>query len=502
MNKAELNLMDSYLSHQVSLLRFTAGEQTKTLALLKQMQVELKAKLRNGLTDFSKARVNKILKEAGEVIDNYYAKTAESLDSLALAKNEAKFTANTFAGIGLDASLPSEAALKALVNESLIEGAQSSAWWSRQADDLQFKFANQVRQGIVQNETLQTIIRRVAGSKRLGIPGIMDVSRRNASALVHTSIMQVANDSRLATFRANDDIIKGMRQLSTMDSNTSIVCVTYSGAEWDLDGNPINGNTLPFNSGCPRHFSCRSLIVPATLSYRELGIDVDEPKGTRASDLGQIPSDTTFDGFLKRHDAAYADDLLGPGRAKLWRDGKITLNDLVNQTGRPLTLEQLAGKTTKRLTSFDNVIKYSGKKTGLKETISEIKNIVKTTGEYNAKYALTAVNDLKKKTYQGASIVSGNQTAAISWIKDTKHDALKVVTLGSNMPGGGTAMMKEAVQASMDAGYKGKLTLVSVRDFKTGEFYWDKVGMVDLKGGIPMELVLTPENAKKFTEAY
>ena len=344
MNKADLALMDKYLARQVSLLRFTAGEQNKTLALLKQMQVELKAKLRNGLTDFSKARVNKVLKEATAVIDDYYAKTTESVNSLALARNEAKFTTNTFAGIGLDASLPSEAALKVLVNGSLIEGAQSSAWWARQSEDLSFKFTNQVRQGIVQNETLQQIIRRVAGSKRLGIPGIMDISRRNASALVHTSIMQVANDARLATFKANNDIVKGMRQLSTLDSHTSLVCVTYSGAEWNLEGIPIGGNTLPFNSGCPRHWGCRSLIVPITLSYRELGIDIDKPKGTRASDLGQIKSDTTFDEFLKRHDTAYVDDLLGPGRAKLWRDGKITLNDLVNQTGRPLTLEQLQKK--------------------------------------------------------------------------------------------------------------------------------------------------------------
>lgn len=464
------------------------------------MQVELKAKLRNGLTDFSKARVNKVLKEATGVIDDYYAKTTGSVDSHALAKNEAQFVSNTFAGIGLDASLPSEAVLKALVNGSLIEGAKSSAWWARQSEDTAFKFANQVRQGIVQNETLQQIIRRVAGSKRLGIPGIMDVSRRNASALVHTSIMQVASDARLATFQANNDIIKGLRFLATLDSHTSLICIAHSGCEWDMEGNPIVGN-FPFEPP-PLHFNCRSMLVPITLSYRELGIDVDKPKGTRASDLGQIPSDTTFDGFLKRHDAAYVDDLLGPGRAKLWRDGTITLNDLLGQTGRPLTLDQLAGISTKRLTSFGNVVKWSSKKIGLKETISEVKNIVKTTGEYNTKYVLTAVNDLKKKTCQGASVVSGNQTAAISWIKDPKRDALKVVTLGSNMPGGGTAMMKEAVQASMDAGYKGRLTLVSVRDFKTGEFYWDKVGMVDLKGGIPMELVLTSENAKKFMGAH
>ena len=462
MNSLDLHFSDAYLSHQVNLLRFTAGEQKKVTALLVQLQEDLRVKLTTDLTSFSQARVNKLLKEATGVIDAAYAKinpqgkeiakalneikgtgwfltddqrrrivdgrltfktiklsslpkiqyeyqgtlTAENTivkkmlaamksgdrlpipevmdlkgqgmiildgqhriltakemglkevpvlyqnvggkaaaptDLLALARHEAEFTAQTFVEIGLEASLPTEAALKALVNGSLIEGAPTSAWWAKQSQDLQFKFASQVRQGIAQNETLQQIIRRVAGSKKLGIPGIMDVSRRNASALVHSSIMQVANDARMATFKANDDIVKGVRFLATLDSHTSLQCIANSGAEWTLDGEPMSGTTQPFNPP-PLHFNCRSMLVPVTLSYRELGIDVDEPKGTRASDLGQIPADTSFDDFLKRHDAAYVDDLLGPGRADLWRKGTITLSDLLGQTGRPLTLAQLKGK--------------------------------------------------------------------------------------------------------------------------------------------------------------
>jgi len=340
MNKLDLNIADKYLSHQIDLLRFAAGEQAKVIKLLKKMQAELKAKLRGGIIDLYKpARVKKLLKETTAIIDGYYSQTAGSVDSIALAQNEAQFVTSTFAGVGLEATLPTEAALKAIVSNSLIEGAPSAAWWARQSEDTAFKFSNQVRQGIAQGETLQQIIYRVAGSKKFGIPGIMDITHRNASALVHTSIMQVANDARMETFQANDDIVKGFHFLATLDSHTSLTCIAHSGAEWDIEGNPIVGNFL-FEPP-PLHFFCRSLLTPILITYRELGIDIDEPKGTRASDLGQIPSDITFDGFLKRHDAAYVDDKLGPGRAKLWRDGKITLSDLVSQTGRPLTLKQL-----------------------------------------------------------------------------------------------------------------------------------------------------------------
>lgn len=341
MRKADLILSDAILSHQIDLFRFTAGERKKVLALLQDMEKDLKVKIMGDLTDFGKARTYKLLKECREVINKYYADMGTQIDLPGLAQTEAQFTTQTFATIGLEASLPTEAALKSIVNDALIEGSPISEWWEKQAADTQFRFANQVRQGIAQGETLQEIIRRVAGSKRLGTVGIMDVSRRNASALVHTSIQTIANDASLATYRANADILKGVRHLSTLDSHTSLTCIARSGKEWDLNGNPIGGHNFPFQN-CPLHWNCRSTIIGITKTYRELGVDIDEvPKGTRASDLGQIPADTSFSGFLNRHDTKYQDELLGPGRAKLWREGKITLSQLVDQTGRELTLAQL-----------------------------------------------------------------------------------------------------------------------------------------------------------------
>lgn len=338
----DLILQDLSIENQVRLLRFTANEQQRVLAIMTQLQKDLRLKLMGDLTDFGRARTNKLLREATAVIEDGYKAVQIELDFEGLAKQQAGVAANSFKAIGLTASLPSETALKALVNGSLIEGAPSAAWWSKQSDDTAFKFSAQVRQGIAGGETVQQIVRRIVGSPRLGTPGIMETSRRGASALVHTSIQQVSNDARLATFKANDDIVKGVMQLSTLDSHTTKICIAYSGASWDLEGNPIDGNELPFNGGTPRHFNCRSVLTPITRTYKELGINIPEaPPGTRASDLGQVPATTTFESFLERHDAEYMDNLLGPGRAKLYRDGKITLTQLVDGQGRPLTLKQL-----------------------------------------------------------------------------------------------------------------------------------------------------------------
>ena len=43
-------------------------------------------------------------------------------------------------------------------------------------------------------------------------------------------------------------------------------------------------------------------------------------------------------------DASEVDKMLGRGKATLYRAGKITLNDLVDQNGRGITLEALSGR--------------------------------------------------------------------------------------------------------------------------------------------------------------
>lgn len=145
-----------------------------------------------------------------------------------------------------------------------------------------------------------------------------------------------ANAARLAVFRKNADILLGVEQISTLDSHTCLICIAYSNGQWDLDGNPINGTTLPFDGGPPRHFNCRSVLVGISKN-----ILFRDRQGTRASDEGQLNRKITFDEFLKRKSQTYIDEMLGKGRADLWRKGKITCRDLLNNEGRIISLEEL-----------------------------------------------------------------------------------------------------------------------------------------------------------------
>jgi hypothetical protein len=73
------------------------------------------------------------------------------------------------------------------------------------------------------------------------------------------------------------------------------------------------------------------------------GLDTGKLKDirTRASEFWQVGKNVTFDDFLNMKDKKGQDVLLGKGRADLWRAGKITLKDLVDQNGRPLTIKEL-----------------------------------------------------------------------------------------------------------------------------------------------------------------
>lgn len=333
-------LADEILHHTLNLFRLSAAQVADTLkrlaAMEKRLIQELAAPL---LNEAGRREINSLLKSSAEIVDDYYNGISENIDVPGVADAVAKVTANSLeVALGVDAAgLPTQAYFKALQSDVLISGSPAADWWAAQSTALQFKFAAQLRQGLANGETNAQIIARIVGKR--GVPGIMDVAKRDAASLVQTSVQAVANSARLATFQANSDVLLGVRQLSTLDSHTSLICIAYSNQCWDLEGKPILGTTLPFNGGPPRHFNCRSVLVGISDSA-----SIENRKGTRASDEGPIDRKTSFDQFLQRKTKTYVDEMLGKGRADLWRAGKITLKDLVNGQGRPLSLDELKAK--------------------------------------------------------------------------------------------------------------------------------------------------------------
>ena len=253
-----------------------------------------------------------------------------------MATKEIKFTSTD-----LDAGTK-----RAIADDVLVQGARPLSWWRKQSNDMHTKFMNEMRTSIENGESVQRAATRVRGGTVRGVqvPGIMKATKAQANTLARTAINKVSNEARIQSFAANDRVIKALKQISTLDAVTSQTCIAYDGQVWENTARkkPVPPSTLPFNQGPPRHFNCRSTLVPVLKSWKELGIDADElSPSTRASMDGQVPADTTMDAFLRGKSKSFQDERLGKVKARLWRSKKISLSQLVDFRGNPLTDDQL-----------------------------------------------------------------------------------------------------------------------------------------------------------------
>ncbi|MDY4280852.1 MAG: minor capsid protein [[Pasteurella] mairii] len=323
---------------KILLFRYDAylrAEITKKLtALQKQLLQKISA---SGIESISKRELQQLLKEIKGVIVERYAEINDfSSDELnALLPVEVAATTqlyNQAVKFDLFNQIP-DTRLKAINSALVINGTPLKDWWSKQGDDLVFKFSALVRQGMLEGKQSGQLVTEVKA--------LMGNSRRYAETLVRTSVMKVHDRAQEMVRDENRDILNGEQHLSTLDMRTSETCRARDGLAWDLNKNPIGDHNVPY-ARPPLHPNCRSTLKLLTKSWRELGIDLaDIPESTRASMDGQVKAGMTYEDWLKTKTPAQQDAVLGKGKADLWRNGVITFRDMLDQSGRPLTLKQL-----------------------------------------------------------------------------------------------------------------------------------------------------------------
>jgi len=359
MASVNTEILDAITGRALDLQRLTATQLRDSARFLRTLEGDIVAQLARidptGIAAPSRqaARLEKLLDQTRETIRNAYRAESTRLvgELRELADIETQFAAssiNRAVGATLITTSITRGQLVAIVDGVLIQGAPVSDWLSRQAGDTLQKFTDAMRTGIAEGETNASLIRRIRGGMQGGEPvqGFMQVSRRNAESLVRSATQAVSQKSRQSLYEANQDLVKALQWVSTIDLRTTIECATRDGLTYTVEGHEPIDHSLPWGGGPGNlHWGCRSTSVPVLKSFRELGIDLDEvPASTRASMDGQIAEDTTFEGFLSRRTVAEQGEVLGVGRAKLWRDGEISFRDLVDGNGRPLTLEELRAR--------------------------------------------------------------------------------------------------------------------------------------------------------------
>ena len=197
----------------------------------------------------------------------------------------------------------------------------------------------QIQLGMAQSETLGDIVRRVSGRSAGGgrfTGGVLATSTKQAEGIARTAINYIANRAHMAVYEQNDDVLTGVEFTATLDSRTTQICARWDGTVFKVDD--------PKKQTPPLHFNCRSVLVPV-VDWNGLGIE-PPAEGTRASATGQRPSSLTYEEwFREKNDSpagrAQQDSIIGPTRARLFREGRLTFRDMIGNDNRVLTLAEI-----------------------------------------------------------------------------------------------------------------------------------------------------------------
>jgi SPP1 gp7 family putative phage head morphogenesis protein len=371
---------DAVVRHQIYLMRFSGSVQKRIVELLNKTEDDIKCRILTKLknvdpnTTTGQARLNVLLEyirtARGSTWNNVRDEWVTQLTEL--AKKEPEFIDKQFKTVSpviLDTVLPTAETIRSLVTSRPFQGRILKDWAkSIQAVDLQ-RIEDQIKIGLMQGETVEQIARRVFGTGNLdGIDGVTEITRQQSKAITRTAVNHVGNQAKREYYKANSDLFREELYVATLDSRTTAVCKANDGKRF-----PVGEGPIP-----PLHYNCRSLRVaiindevigtrPAKPTVeRELVEDFakenelepvrkrdDLPPGWKTKYdayarkrirqlTEQRPAEESYNVWLRRQSKTFQEEVLGVTKAKLYRDGKLSLDRFVNRQGDELTLAQLA----------------------------------------------------------------------------------------------------------------------------------------------------------------
>lgn len=350
------------VAQQIRWVRVANRNAREITQRLESLDTELRSIL-NGhdLTEFSRVRTQSLELQVKNLLDRFYRNQIEPLGieiaegvGTHSAEVEAEALERSFrrVGVSMDVITPNPGIVASSASALPFNGLPLGDWIdSLNAGDFARTWST-IQDGLVSGRTNQEIVRDVIGSPSMRFKdGAREVTRRGARTLVRTLVNHAASTGRQAVWEENEDIIRGVQWVSTLDTRTTPICrerdgrigAVSPGAEVKLkEGEKA---LHPPMARPPAHPNCRSTTVAVTKSFREMGFDIDDLRPeTRASMDGKVSSDLTYFEWLKRQSAAVQEDVLGPNRFKLWKEGGVAPERFTNDEGRQFTLDELRRK--------------------------------------------------------------------------------------------------------------------------------------------------------------
>lgn len=368
------------IRHQMGLVRYAGYVSSRVIGLLNRAEAEMADRIRSRLlnntglsTPAEIRRYESLIKVIENIRTNAFAQATEELITQMqdLAVAEAQFiqtTTLTTAPAIIQTAMPATRQLKAIALSRPFQGRLLRDWARTIMSDDLARIRGQIQAGMVAGDTSAVIARRIVGTARLrGGDGVTEITRRAAMSLTRTAVNHVATVARNEFFEENSDLFDEEQFVATLDSRTTLVCASNDGKRF-----PIGRGPMP-----PLHWQCRSVRVPVldgqvlsarpakAITEQQIMREYNAANGTSARDrkslprghkgsydkfrrqriremTGQVPGTTTYDQFLRSQPASFQNDVLGITKAKLFREGNLTLDRFVARDGSELSLSQLA----------------------------------------------------------------------------------------------------------------------------------------------------------------
>lgn len=324
-------LADVFTRHQIHLQRLAGGERNRLLPLLDQMLQSIQIEMLN--LDEGSYRVDQLTRMdrlirgiVSGTFDDMAAQALEQVDEF--AQYESEFTVKALNQVvNAPIDLPSPEQLTAIITQrqaTLVSGKKIERMtlkelWDTLSESKTDEIARFIQTGFTTGRTHNEIVRDL----RRNLNGR---TTQQISAVVRTSVNHMATEARRSVYLKNSRLIDSVMWVATLDGRTSDVCRSR-----DMKIYPIDSGPRP-----PAHYACRSTTVPVVKEKYRVPV-----KGTRSSTDGQVSEKTTYNSWLQKQPADFQDDVLGPKRAKLFREGGLHMDKFVDDEGRTLTLQQL-----------------------------------------------------------------------------------------------------------------------------------------------------------------
>lgn len=234
---------------------------------------------------------------------------------------------------------------------STVEGLTINDFLAKIQASARDRIVSAGRRALIEGKGVDAAARMI---RQEGIEGSVPGLEGLARTFLH-SASSYARDT--ITREKFSDVVSGWRRSVVLDGRTCVACGSMDGHTYGLN------EPKP---SLPAHWRCRCLYLPIPVTWRDLGIDIDEAdEGDRTTvkhsartvrhrdgststkftvqEVDSVPSGTSYEMWLRRQlddDPAFVRSILGKTRFDLFKAGKLRLSSMVTN-GRIKSLSEL-----------------------------------------------------------------------------------------------------------------------------------------------------------------